>query len=291
MHRHDQGFFYPGTGAAREGGVGAGAGATLNVPWLTGGATDGDYVAAFAHVLLPAAYEAAPSLIIVSAGFDAAAGDPIGGCRVTPSGFAHMAHGLLGVAPCAFLLEGGYNLDATAASIAAVARVALGGRPPRLLDAAPRPVAMLAIHQTAVAQARHWACLRGLAGAQPFGLAGERLPFSRAEAEEDEDEGEEAPGSPRGHERPPAPSADAGRPLSPRSPRRPRLPAAARAAALDAALGAALAAHKGASRLPQGRGQRRLRVMHALHLVALRALAKRVARRGGAGGGGRGDYV
>lgn len=40
---------------------------------------NGDYLAAFQHVLLPIAYEFNPSLIIVSAGFDAAVGDPIGG--------------------------------------------------------------------------------------------------------------------------------------------------------------------------------------------------------------------
>lgn len=40
----------------------------------------GDYLAAFSHVILPIAYEFAPDLIVVSAGFDAAAGDPIGGC-------------------------------------------------------------------------------------------------------------------------------------------------------------------------------------------------------------------
>jgi hypothetical protein len=48
---------------------------------------------------------------------------------------------------------------------------------------------------------------------------------------------------------------------------------------VDAALAAALARTKAAARRPQGRAQRRLRVMHALHLVALRALAKK-ARRG-----------
>lgn len=51
----------------------------MNVPWLTGGMGNGDYMAAFQHVLLPIAYEFNPTLIIVSAGFDAAIGDPIGG--------------------------------------------------------------------------------------------------------------------------------------------------------------------------------------------------------------------
>ncbi len=65
----------------------------------------GDYLAAFNHVLLPIAYEYAPDLIIASAGFDAAEGDPIGGCHVTPDCFAHMTAMLQPVAPLAVLLE------------------------------------------------------------------------------------------------------------------------------------------------------------------------------------------
>ena len=65
----------------------------------------GDYLAAFNHVLLPIAYEYGPDLIIVSAGFDAAEGDPIGGCTVTPDCFAHMTALLQPIAPLAVLLE------------------------------------------------------------------------------------------------------------------------------------------------------------------------------------------
>ncbi len=72
-------MFYPGTGAHDATGTGPGEGFSVNVPWLTGGMGNGDYMAAFQHVLLPIAYEFNPTLIIVSAGFDAAIGDPIGG--------------------------------------------------------------------------------------------------------------------------------------------------------------------------------------------------------------------
>ncbi len=72
-------MFYPGTGAHDATGTGPGQGFSVNVPWLTGGMGNGDYMAAFQHVLLPIAYEFNPTLIIVSAGFDAAIGDPIGG--------------------------------------------------------------------------------------------------------------------------------------------------------------------------------------------------------------------
>lgn len=74
-----RGHFYPGSGAAEEVGRGSGEGYTVNVPWQGGGVGNGDYLAAFNYVLIPIAYEFAPDIVIVSAGFDAAAGDPIGG--------------------------------------------------------------------------------------------------------------------------------------------------------------------------------------------------------------------
>ena len=51
----------------------------MNVPWPAGNMGDADYMAAFHHVVLPILSEYAPDLIIVSAGFDAAKGDPLGG--------------------------------------------------------------------------------------------------------------------------------------------------------------------------------------------------------------------
>lgn len=74
-----RGHFYPGTGAVQEVGEGAGEGYTVNVPWPMGGMGNGDYMAAFNHVIIPIAHEYSPDLIVVSAGFDASAGDPIGG--------------------------------------------------------------------------------------------------------------------------------------------------------------------------------------------------------------------
>lgn len=40
---------------------------------------DGDYMAAMVEVILPIAYQFNPELVLVSAGFDAAVGDPLGG--------------------------------------------------------------------------------------------------------------------------------------------------------------------------------------------------------------------
>lgn len=71
-----QGRFYPGTGFPQEVGTGEGRGFNVNIAWNSGGASDGDYVAAFTAVVLPVAHAFQPELIIISAGFDAAQGNP-----------------------------------------------------------------------------------------------------------------------------------------------------------------------------------------------------------------------
>ncbi len=125
--------FYPGTGAAGEVGVGAGVGATVNCP-LPGGQTDADYGAVFHDLFLPMGRAFAPDLILVSAGYDAHAHDPLGEMRVTERGFAAMASALseLAAATCggkiALLLEGGYDLGALAASVRASLEVLAGRR-------------------------------------------------------------------------------------------------------------------------------------------------------------------
>jgi acetoin utilization deacetylase AcuC-like enzyme len=109
--------FYPGTGAAGERGDGAGYGATVNVP-LRAGSDDEVYRRAFETVLVPALEAFAPDALIVSAGFDAWAGDPLGGMRVTAGGFRQWGVMLAAVADrCCdgrslSVLEGGYDLEA-----------------------------------------------------------------------------------------------------------------------------------------------------------------------------------
>jgi histone deacetylase 6 len=204
LHRHDGGSFFPGTGAADEVGTGAGEGFTVNVPWSGPGPGDGDYVAAFCRVLLPVAYEFAPDLVVLSAGFDAAAGDPLGGCRVSPAGYAHMVALLRPLAPLVVLLEGGYNLRATAESVEACVRVLAGERPPPLpRGAAPTAVGLAGIGQALAAQRRYWRCLQeGAAGDD--GEDGAPAAAARAMMHDDDDDedgyeeleavGEELPG-------------------------------------------------------------------------------------------------
>ena len=89
---------------------------------------DAEYLAAFDALLLPIARSFAPQLVLVSCGFDAAAGDLLGGMRLSADGYAAMTKRLLDVAggSVVLALEGGYNLDAIAAAAAAVTRVLLG---------------------------------------------------------------------------------------------------------------------------------------------------------------------
>jgi acetoin utilization deacetylase AcuC-like enzyme len=125
--------FYPGTGAAHEVGTGAGRGATVNCP-LPGGQSDADYGAVFHDLFLPAARAFRPELVIVSAGFDAHARDPLAGMRVSERGFAAMASLLAQLADetcggkLALMLEGGYDLPALTASVRATLEVMTGRR-------------------------------------------------------------------------------------------------------------------------------------------------------------------
>lgn len=117
--------YYPGTGAFTEVGFGKGAGYTLNIP-LSVGHGDAEFLALFQEVLRPVAEEFQPELVLVSAGFDIYAGDPLGGMRVTPPGFAAMTRILMELAAktcqgrLAFTLEGGYDLKGLRDSVKAV---------------------------------------------------------------------------------------------------------------------------------------------------------------------------
>jgi acetoin utilization deacetylase AcuC-like enzyme len=117
--------YYPGTGAADEVGREAGLGFTVNVP-LEVGAVDEDYQLAFSRVVLPVLRQFEPDLILVSAGFDAHDRDPLGGMRLSTAAFGAMTLELRAVAEeccrgrIASVTEGGYDLQALAASLDAV---------------------------------------------------------------------------------------------------------------------------------------------------------------------------
>ena len=115
---------YPGTGFVDEIGAAAGRGATVNVPLPPGTGDDG-YAAVFAYVLAPVARRYGPAAILVSAGFDGHWRDPLASMELSVAGFAALVGAVKGLADelcagrLAFLLEGGYDLDALGYAVAA----------------------------------------------------------------------------------------------------------------------------------------------------------------------------
>jgi acetoin utilization deacetylase AcuC-like enzyme len=115
---------YPGTGSAAERGADRGAGYTVNVP-LPAGEGDRTYARVFDDIVLPAANAYRPQLVLISAGFDAHARDPLGGMRLTEEGFADLTRRVVQVADAhaegrvIAILEGGYDPRALGDSVAA----------------------------------------------------------------------------------------------------------------------------------------------------------------------------
>ena len=119
MHRYP---FYPGTGAAGETGTGRGLGFTRNEPVAFG--TPRDVVRArFEKALTESAEKIRPQLVLISAGFDAHAEDPIGSLGLETEDFATLSRLVIGVAKnyCSgkvvSVLEGGYNVPILARCI------------------------------------------------------------------------------------------------------------------------------------------------------------------------------
>ena len=118
---------YPGTGDVAERGV---AGNVVNAP-LPPGSTGRDFRAAWSDVLLPALDAFAPELLIVSAGFDAHKADPLAQLRLETADFGWITEQLVRTATrhcrgrLVSVLEGGYDLDALAASAALHVRTLL----------------------------------------------------------------------------------------------------------------------------------------------------------------------
>jgi acetoin utilization deacetylase AcuC-like enzyme len=126
--------FYPGTGAAREIGAGAGRGYNVNIP-MPHRCGDEAYRRAFDEVVLPALRRYRPHLILVSAGYDAHFADEIAGQQLSVDGYgvlvamlkeaaAQLCDGRLLLA-----LEGGYHLVALPWSIRRTIEI-LHGDPP-----------------------------------------------------------------------------------------------------------------------------------------------------------------
>ncbi|MFB6152652.1 MAG: histone deacetylase family protein [Halodesulfurarchaeum sp.] len=138
---HEQGLF-PGTGDIDDRGEGEGEGTTLNVP-LPPGSGDVDYLTVFDRIVTPSLQSFAPTLILVSAGFDAHRHDPISRMHVTTEGYGLLADRVRELAAgldagLGFVLEGGYGLDTLAAGVGVVHEV-FGGRTIPEIDGSVQP--------------------------------------------------------------------------------------------------------------------------------------------------------
>jgi acetoin utilization deacetylase AcuC-like enzyme len=151
---------YPGTGPASDVGSGHGEGFTVNMP-VPAGSGDDVFLSHVAHVVVPLARAYAPDLVLVSAGYDAHADDPLASCTVTDAGFAGMAALMraladeLGVA-LGIVLEGGYALDALSRSLVATLEGVGADGPVAAPAVELHPLALRALERLL---ANHWPAL------------------------------------------------------------------------------------------------------------------------------------
>lgn len=116
--------WYPHTGAASEQGKGKAHGLIINRPFARG-AGRAEILGAFRDTLIPAAERFRPELVMISAGFDSRAGDPLGGLALNDTDFADLTDLVRGIADrhaggrVVSVLEGGYNLEGLAGAVAA----------------------------------------------------------------------------------------------------------------------------------------------------------------------------
>lgn len=132
---------------------------------------DAEYLSAFLQIVMPIAREFNPQLVIVAAGFDAGAGDPLGGCHVSPACYGQLTKQLssLALGRLAILLEGGYSLKCNSQSMSMCARALLGySLPPLHPLTAVRPSAVDAIRASKVAHLPYWSSLASAAPIDPI---------------------------------------------------------------------------------------------------------------------------
>jgi acetoin utilization deacetylase AcuC-like enzyme len=150
---HQSGI-YPGTGPLSDVGSGAGEGYTINLP-VPAGSEEDLWLSLVEHIVLPAAHEFEPDLVLVSAGYDAHRADPLAGCRLETESFGELARHVHDLArqrgvPLGVILEGGYEPVALAESVRETLAALGEGRPAR--SAAPEAL----LTSRAAAQVGHY---------------------------------------------------------------------------------------------------------------------------------------
>ncbi|GFO98129.1 Histone deacetylase family protein [groundwater metagenome] len=152
---------FPGTGWLDEVGKGEGLGYNINVP-LPVGTDDAGFVAAFKEILLPAALEFAPDMVLISAGYDSCAGDGLARMKMSVEGFAVLASIVSSIAKescggrLAAVLEGGYNTDLLAKSVASVLDVFMGKEPQQKRQYTPDPQVRKRLDEVKKIQSQFW---------------------------------------------------------------------------------------------------------------------------------------
>lgn len=171
LHRHDDGNFFPGTGDPQEVGIDDGTGFNINIAWsgaLNPPMGDAEYVAAFRTIVMPIARDFDPEIVLVAAGFDAAAGHPppLGGYQISPACFAYMTKQLMTLAKgkVVLALEGGYDLPSICDCSQECVAALLGDEctPLREEEVTRQPcaAAVQLLQKTAAIQAPHWPCIK-----------------------------------------------------------------------------------------------------------------------------------
>lgn len=168
IHRYDHANFFPRSTDANytKVGCGAGKGFNVNIPWNKKGMTDMEYVAAFQNIIMPIAYEFDPELVLVSAGFDAANGDQLGGCKVSPEAYGHFTGWLSTLAngKIILLLEGGYNVNSISHSMVMCAKSLLTDPLPSLQISSRwngiNASALESLKNVIRTQVEYWKCLK-----------------------------------------------------------------------------------------------------------------------------------
>lgn len=162
--------YYPGSGSFDEIGHGEGMGFTVNVP-LSIGKGDEEFYKIFKKVLEPIAGEYKPQLVLVSAGFDSYAGDPLGGMDLTPSGFGNLTDIIKEIADnfsdgkLLMALEGGYDLSGLRQCVKTVMKSLIGEHDPEkaIVESDIEKIghgADNAIENVKSVQRKYWDCIK-----------------------------------------------------------------------------------------------------------------------------------
>lgn len=126
--------------------------------------SDSDYIAAFQRIIMPIAYEFDPDLVLVSAGFDAVVGDPLGNYNLTPEVYGYFTHWLSALANGKLILclEGGYNVNSISHAMTMCTKALLGDPLPMLHTArkAPNANCIETIQNVLTTQQTHWKSLK-----------------------------------------------------------------------------------------------------------------------------------